>query len=522
MGLGKIQTQSDLGWSRTNYLDTTQTASRLPVYGGTGAQDTWKTFLSDSETGPIPETFTMKAGKYTLVLEVLRENNEPTGIELRVNGNVAETQPSPLSIVPMSISKNPSSTQNNALVQRARTLATELEAYFNLKLPIPLNSARVYDMPLQTYQLEDLNFMYDLKAAVSPFTLHDIRRDKLKAQFLDMYATAGQLNGNKTIMLLSVDDYALLNGGLIENSAAYASHDKFMVMKSDKGVTTATHEYIHTLPFSFADKRMSQKCHLNYHNSNDKNYAHGTDITGNSINIYRNYRSIMGPAFGDRTHITQCSWWHLQNHFKADPDPKLYLVRGFIVNGEQAAGVMANTYEIMGVDDLLQDDLNGSWGIRLKNKKRETIGTYPFTPQWVNSEGDTSVLIAYNHRIPRMTGTAVLELVGPQGVLDSQIVSKSSPKLRVLKPQKNAAVHKDNNNVRVEWEGTDADGDTLSYLVYYSPDGESWRLISHDKQSTHVDINVPGYPSGPQIRIIATDGVRSKEKTIKFFVVKPE
>ena len=62
----------------------------------------------------------------------------------------------------------------------------------------------------------------------------------------------------------------------------------------------------------------------------------------------------------------------------------------------------------------------------------------------------------------------------------------------------------------MEWRGSDADGDELTYMVLYSPDnGDNWRMVGYEVEGTVLDLPIRGMPTGPRVRVLASDGVLS-------------
>lgn len=99
-------------------------------------------------------------------------------------------------------------------------------------------------------------------------------------------------------------------------------------------------------------------------------------------------------------------------------------------------------------------------------------------------------------------------------ILASRIVSNSAPAVTLIKPNGGEDV---GIELDVEWDASDADGDTLSFMIQYSPDdGESWHVVA---------AGIPGDPTGSYsrtvnlayepgsnnalLRVIANDGVQT-------------
>jgi hypothetical protein len=76
--------------------------------------------------------------------------------------------------------------------------------------------------------------------------------------------------------------------------------------------------------------------------------------------------------------------------------------------------------------------------------------------------------------------------------------------------------------IPVSWTGTDPDGDELLYTVFYSPDGgKTWRSRAFEEQAAKLDVLIDPGGTDHQIRVIASDGTRSGETTVRFSVAGP-
>ena len=66
--------------------------------------------------------------------------------------------------------------------------------------------------------------------------------------------------------------------------------------------------------------------------------------------------------------------------------------------------------------------------------------------------------------------------------------------------------------VPITWEADDLDGDSLTYIVRYSPDnGGTWLAVTVDLTETSYELDTSELPGTDQgiIQVIATDGVNT-------------
>jgi hypothetical protein len=89
----------------------------------------------------------------------------------------------------------------------------------------------------------------------------------------------------------------------------------------------------------------------------------------------------------------------------------------------------------------------------------------------------------------------------------SRSASPSPPVLRVLQPNGGETIG--TGPVELQWTGSDADGDALSYFVQYSVDnGSSWETLAVDWSQTRyiLDAGFLRSTTAGRIRVIASDG----------------
>jgi hypothetical protein len=117
-------------------------------------------------------------------------------------------------------------------------------------------------------------------------------------------------------------------------------------------------------------------------------------------------------------------------------------------------------------------------------------------------------------RLPYPPQTQRIVLRRGEEPLATRQVSANAPVVTGL-----AARHvTESDEVIIEWEGSDADGDALAYALLYSTDeGETWLALTYNQTDTHYTWNVAGFPGEVpyRFRLIATDGVNTTtEETV--------
>jgi hypothetical protein len=127
---------------------------------------------------------------------------------------------------------------------------------------------------------------------------------------------------------------------------------------------------------------------------------------------------------------------------------------------------------LMGASGVLADyrfDVQFEVGDLPEGEGQPTVTTFEVIQPWVN--GTTSVEIwDSSHRLYQLP------------------VSDSAPTVTVVSPNGGENVAADGTLI-VQWSGSDADGDDLSYRVYYSPDGgTSWMPLAAATSATQLAV----------------------------------
>ena len=110
---------------------------------------------------------------------------------------------------------------------------------------------------------------------------------------------------------------------------------------------------------------------------------------------------------------------------------------------------------------------------------------------------------------PYPAATARIRLTHSTAVLAERVVSPDLPVVSVLAP--NGGEQWDSVHT-ISWQASDADGDPLTYSVFYSPDnGQSWRLVAMNTTEQQIRWDTRGVGGGQQarVRVLATDGLNT-------------
>ncbi len=304
----------------------------------------------------------------------------------------------------------------------------------------------------------------------------------------------------------------------------------FASMASLSPESTIAHEIAHTFAKgALYDCRGGEPCPHPYHNDASA-LANGYWVNrgewrkqGKSPDG-RALPGFMGSDAPEPTWIEQPTYKRLLDDFSdGRKDPEVLAVRGLL--SRDGTIELAPWYVMEGFEDVTAADL-GRYELILLDAQGQTLRTYKFDMGFtlhVHSIGDIAMDRApFAFRVLWDPQTARIELRGPdEKALAARDVSGNSPQVEVLFPL-GGETFTGGQKFTVSWQGTDLDGDALSYTLLYSPDhGATWLPIDSDLTATQYELDAsflePG--DGYLIRVIVTDGVRTAEAISKPFRV---
>jgi hypothetical protein len=136
----------------------------------------------------------------------------------------------------------------------------------------------------------------------------------------------------------------------------------------------------------------------------------------------------------------------------------------------------------------------------------EVLLSVPFIGSFINIEHEEVEIDYFNFQIPFPEGGAQVVLLNGEEVLDMIEASASLPIVSIISPMGGENWV---DEAVITWDASDADGDALSFSLFYSPDeGVNWYPIKSDLTGNSYAVDVSRLPGGTggRIRIIATDG----------------
>ena len=186
-------------------------------------------------------------------------------------------------------------------------------------------------------------------------------------------------------------------------------------------------------------------------------------------------------------------------------DPRLLVVSGLIY--QDGSVELFPLYSLDGIPDELTP---GSYAFETHSAEGAVLGRTTFEPTF--DTADEPCPFAFS--IPYPEGTQKVILKRNDVLLAEVVLTPNSPVVTVA-----PVLDLGGGKYGVQWEGTDADGDVLDYLVYYSHDGQDWLPLNPEGTSFELDTSLLPGGKTATIRVVASDGMNTTEGLSSPFTV---
>jgi hypothetical protein len=161
----------------------------------------------------------------------------------------------------------------------------------------------------------------------------------------------------------------------------------------------------------------------------------------------------------------------------------------------------------------IEPDSQGRYVLEVRYKNKENL-IVPFTPTFTDSEGLPLDNAYFRFALPAEGIPERIVIRKDKEVLDEIVVSKHRPTVKITSPRGNEEW---DGTRKLTWSAKDLDGDPLTYLVFYSPEGARssskarkarWVPVAWGVQGDSYEVNMDRLPGGAKgvFKIIATDG----------------
>lgn len=157
---------------------------------------------------------------------------------------------------------------------------------------------------------------------------------------------------------------------------------------------------------------------------------------------------------------------------------------------------------------LLEGAPTGTHTLRLLGAGNQVLYERSFTPMHRAHTASETI----HEAVPYVAGLERVLILDGNDVLIDEQASEHAPMVEVMSPNGSEVLAAGTHNVA--WTASDADGDALSFLVQYSPDGgETWQPIAllPPGQSMQAQLVVDELPPGTNglVRVNASDGINT-------------
>jgi len=250
------------------------------------------------------------------------------------------------------------------------------------------------------------------------------------------------------------------------------------------------HELLHTYGYDDHDESIKD--------------IEGFDVRGHRVKSGTEYPSDLAnlmqeiPTTGDMSWISTTQYQGMMNRFtvahgRASGEDKSLLISGYAGNG----ATFFPLYELNTPPDY-SGLVPGNITIVLRDAANNTLATYNVTPCKVGDReyfafsaarptGLTSVVM-----VNRTTGAEIVRMVR----------SVNAPKVTISGPTGSVS-----GPFEVRWNGSDADGDNMTYSILTSSDGVNWKALLTDTNGTNFTITPSGLNGKSlYVRVMVSDG----------------
>jgi hypothetical protein len=192
--------------------------------------------------------------------------------------------------------------------------------------------------------------------------------------------------------------------------------------------------------------------------------------------------------------------------FKAlmDPYERCVLIQGIVVEGEEYIDLPWYVGEAE--PDFLP---YGDYTVNCLSSTDEILYTGQF--------GNEDPLVGFSLVIPYPAGTTEIEIVKDGTVLFSKTPSQNVPVINQI-----SVGTSQNNQLPVSYSTSDADGDEVTYILFYSVDGENWSPAYPETNETSILVDTSELQGGSscQLKLVVSDGFNTVEKTSTTFTIE--
>jgi hypothetical protein len=250
--------------------------------------------------------------------------------------------------------------------------------------------------------------------------------------------------------------------------------------------------------------------------SNSEINAYGARIKNTWVKwINSNSPDFMAYCAGFRW-ISPYRWNHLSNEVFNAPTPVASLTTGqsattltdvvYISGSVGALGGGSLEPLVLQPGIVAEPMVSGQYTLRQLACDDTVLSETSFAATFEGIEGGTLNEMQFSFRLARSTDACALQLLHNDQLLAERRTSTNPPTVEITAPA--GGVHWDGMST-ISWTANDADGDSMQYMVFYSPDGGlTWVYLAGPISDTQlqIDSSILQGSTSAQVRVVATDG----------------
>jgi len=166
---------------------------------------------------------------------------------------------------------------------------------------------------------------------------------------------------------------------------------------------------------------------------------------------------------------------------------------------------------IRSVPGLGPVDPAGTYSVILSDSSGTIMDSVPFSVDFHMEQQDTCHLGGFTLTLDYSHEVAAVRVRHAGALLGQVTKSLSQPVVEILSPEGGESW---DSLLEIAWRGSDSDGDSLTYSIFYSTDsGSTWLPIAVDVPDTVITWNTSDVPGsvGCRIKVLVSDGFETAE-----------
>ncbi len=197
-------------------------------------------------------------------------------------------------------------------------------------------------------------------------------------------------------------------------------------------------------------------------------------------------------------------------------------LNGEISGGEAHTVTITLSYLDEPGGDLTQPSLTGPYVLVFRDANGDNLSEFPFSVGAGHTHGAPEQDYRFGLRVPFPDDTASVAIAHDGQDIWGGPVSSGAPVVSLTSPIQYQSYNA-TDPLPVAWDASDPDGDTLCFILEYSPDdGVTWQTIATGLSGASYDWTPAFSPVGlGRLRITASDGFNTTQAISEMFFIQP-